>query len=169
MDLPRTIPMPELLHGNGGPGNALYIEGSHGVQRVTRCVKHHWSTEWRHEQMPDHVFASLSDLAEAWALVTPEQADAERARWPQLLKDERVPLERQYSNACRLCPTPRAPEERRVHIGMDWTGVHDHHAGLCGNHYAMHKDDLPGLLRALQAEIEERKARAKPLLEGPTT
>lgn len=178
MDIPQVIEMREIMHGSGAKGRALYVyaNAEYGVyQRALRETRRHPFVEtFELAALPGQVFKNFADLCAAAKAVTPEMVESERAKWPRLVSLEPVDPATAYQNRCRLCPfVARADLSHKVQnaamwegkVAIDGTGFSDWFFGVCDEHKPLTRDP-PALLRALQADVEARKAQGREALES---
>lgn len=165
MILPSELKFRETLHGHGANGMYVYCYQdvlkagvTVEVRRESRRVAE--TQAWRHVALPEQEFATLSELRAALEMVTDEQAAAEAAKWPQAKVES---VAETTPNRCRLCPRePRVPGPHTVLVKTSWSEI-TFYASLCAEHAALASEPRT-LLARLEAEVAERKARAKPLL-----
>lgn len=91
MKIPAQFKVKETAHGHGDKGMAFYTEedteGIGLVRDIRReSSRHLFVSTWRFKWLPDRVFGTVSELAEAVEALTDEQIAAEKAKWPVLTK-----------------------------------------------------------------------------------
>ena len=171
MDIPANLTMRNTVHGSGAKRMAFYgyeDNAGLGVRMEARRKdgRSPFVETWFLDALPGREFASFKDLREAALPLTDVQIAAETA--------DKYPLIRgvepdSCSNRCRLCPrtelaidsATRAPEKYdtwRVVLAYSWKDSHS--LSLCDEHLEKFQNDAKGLRAAIEAEVEQRRARA---------
>jgi hypothetical protein len=104
MDIPAKIKMKCTAHGHGAKGLAFFTyEDAQGLDITVdaRRASHRerFIETWRFRWLPGGEFRTYEDLRAAVAPLTPEQVQAERAKWPQMIEP---PDESSGNNRCWL-------------------------------------------------------------------
>ena len=170
MDIPERISIRETMHGHGAKGMAIYgYEDTGGLgirmearRENSRCA---FVETWFLDALPDRSFSSFAELRTVALPMTDEQVHAATIGCYPLIRETRPDS---CGNPCRLCPRPETTlgangeriqhETWRVTIAYSWKDLHS--LSVCDAHLEQFQDDPKGLRAAIEAEVQQRRARA---------
>ena len=168
MSLPKSISLRETMHGHGAKGMAFYgyeDTAGLGVQMEARRKdsRSPFVETWFHDALFEREFPTYGALHAAFRQLTPEQVQAELAKYPRWRETKPDTC----GNPCRLCPRPPyTPGERvkhktwRVAVAVGWRAITDQTCSLCDEHLAQFDGKPVELVAALEAEVAARRARS---------
>lgn len=169
MDIPEKLTLRNTLHGHGAKGMAIYGYADTlglGVRMEARRAdrRSRFVETWFLDALPGREFASFKALCEAALPLTDEQvAAATSGAYPQIT--DVAPDS--CGNRCRLCPRPPGGiGDPRAHhttwsVTLMYSWKDGHPLSLCAEHLQRYRADPKGLRVAVEAELAERRARAK--------
>jgi hypothetical protein len=173
VDIPESINIRETMHGHGAKGMAFYVyadTGDLGIRMEARRKdgRSPFIETWFLDALPNREFSSFAALREAALPLTDAEIEAQTTACYPLVKDAKPDS---WGNRCRLCPRPlfdpgaaRVKHDTwRVTIAYSWKDLDS--LSLCHDHLATFEKDPKGLRAAIEAEVAERRARAKPFLD----
>lgn len=163
MKIPGQFKVKETAHGHGDKGMAFYTEedteGLGLVREIRReSSRHPFIAMWRFKWLPDRVFSSINELAQAVEALTDDQIAAEKAKWPVLTGTTDI-SGKDWPNRCWRHRDRKAVLQ--AYVATCWIPGEGGIASLCDEcAEGVSADDVIEVLEERRAQVAARKAGA---------
>lgn len=162
--LPENPRMVQEAHGSGAKGMAFYSYEAQDldvIQDVRRKDgRSPFVDAWRYRWLPERTFPTYAALREAVNALAPEAIEAERAKWPKLVKDATERMEGGTTTHCWLHKT--APATHMAWVQTSWHQYDGISAIICADCAEVAKIDAHVVIRASNQRRDDCAARATP-------
>lgn len=161
--LPAKLTMTLEVHGHGAKGMAFYASEARGYDVLLdsrrKDGRSPFVDTWRYRWLPEQTFPNFAALREAVNALAPEAIAAERARWPQLVRDASERLEGGSNTHCWLHKD--RPATHNAWVQTSWHKYDGLSALICADCAEAAKTDPGVIVRASEQRRADCAARPR--------